>query len=144
MRIVICGQGAAGERLRAGIASRQLPNLTLFPLQDDESYREMMGDTDMCLITQQAGTGQYFFPSKLLSALAFARPVLAVADADSELSLAMEEGGFGVQVAPGHPWETGRCTGPGGEARPRCGATHGRGGSTLRRTFRVGPGAGKF
>ena len=51
----------------------------------------------------QAGTGQYFFPSKLLSALAFARPVLGVADADSELSLAMEGGEFGVQVPPGQP-----------------------------------------
>ena len=105
VRIVLCGQGAAGERLRAAIQARQLANLTLLPLQDDESYREMMGDTDMCLITQQAGTGQYFFPSKLLSALAFARPVLAVADADSELSLAMDEGGFGVQVEPAHPWK---------------------------------------
>ena len=104
VRIVICGQGAAGEKLRAGIAQRQLPNLTLLPLQDDEAYREMMQDTDLCLITQQAGTGQYFFPSKLLSALAFARPVLGVADANSELSLAMEEGGFGVQVPPEQPW----------------------------------------
>ena len=103
VRIVICGQGAAGEKLRAGIESRRLPNLTLLPLQDDEAYREMMLDADVCLITQQAGTGQYFFPSKLLSALAFARPVLAVADADSELSLAMVEGGFGVQVAPDQP-----------------------------------------
>ena len=62
-----------------------------------------MRDADVCLLTQQAGTGQYFFPSKLLSALAFAKPVLAVADADSELSLAMVEGGFGVQVAPDQP-----------------------------------------
>ena len=93
-----------GERLRAGIKERQLPNLTLLPLQDDEAYREMMLDSDVCLITQQAGTGQYFFPSKMLSALSFARPVLAVADADSELSLAIEEGGFGVQVKTDNPW----------------------------------------
>ena len=65
----------------------------------------MMADTDVCLITQQAGTGQYFFPSKLLSALAFARPVLAVADADSELALARDEGGFGGRTAPGRPDE---------------------------------------
>ena len=34
VRIVICGQGAAGE-----IARRQLPNLRLLPLQDEEAYR---------------------------------------------------------------------------------------------------------
>ena len=105
VKIVICGQGAAGERLRAELAHHPAANLTLLPLQDDGAYREMMADTDACLITQQAGTGQYFFPSKLLSALAFARPVLAVADADSELALAVDEGGFGWRVAPGDPGE---------------------------------------
>ena len=103
VRVVICGQGAARERLLAGIERHRLPNLTLFPLQDDEAYREMMADSDLCLITQQAGTGQYFFPSKLLSALAYAKPVLAVADSDSELAHAMTEGGFGLQVPTEQP-----------------------------------------
>lgn len=103
VRIVICGQGAARERLLAGIEERRLPNLHLLPLQDDEAYGEMMADTDLCLITQQAGTGQYFFPSKLLTALAFAKPVLAVADADSELAQAMDEGAFGFRVSPDQP-----------------------------------------
>ena len=101
VRIVICGQGAAGARLQEEAGRLGLPNLTLLPLQDDGAYREMMADTDLALITQQPGTGQYFFPSKLLSALAFARPVLAVADADSELALALREGGFGLLVPPG-------------------------------------------
>ena len=101
VRIVICGQGATGVRLQEEAARLGLPNLTLLPLQNDEAYREMMVDTDLALITQQPGTGQYFFPSKLLSALAFARPVLAVADADSELALALGEGGFGFLTPPG-------------------------------------------
>lgn len=103
VQIVICGQGAARERLLAGIEHHRLPNFHLLPLQDEESYRQMMVDTDLCLITQQAGTGQYFFPSKLLSALAFAKPVLAVTDADSELAHAMREGNFGFQVPTEQP-----------------------------------------
>ncbi len=105
VRIVVCGQGASAERLAATVAAQPLANFTLLPLQDDAAYREMMADTDVCLITQQAGTGQYFFPSKLLSALACARPVLAVADADSELALALDEGGFGWRTVPGWPGE---------------------------------------
>ena len=100
---MVCGQGAAGERLRGEAARDPHPGFTLLPLQDDEAYREMMVDTDVCLITQQAGTGQYFFPSKLLSALAFARPVLAVADADSELARAVDEGNFGTVAPSGDP-----------------------------------------
>ena len=105
VQIVICGQGATREELAAEIARRRLSNLRLLPLQDDEAYREMMTDADVCLITQQAGTGQFFFPSKLLSALAFAKPVLAVADADSELALAVDEGGFGLRVLTEQPEE---------------------------------------
>ena len=101
VRIVICGQGAAGARLQEEADRLGRPNLTLLPLQDDEAYREMMADTNLALITQQAGTGQYFFPSKLLSALACARPVLAVADGDSELALALGEGGFGLRTPAG-------------------------------------------
>jgi colanic acid biosynthesis glycosyl transferase WcaI len=103
VRIVICGQGAARERLLAEITENAAPNLHLLPLQDETAYREMMADTDLCLITQQAGTGQYFFPSKLLTALAFAKPVLAVADAESELAHAMAESGCGFQVPTGEP-----------------------------------------
>ncbi len=101
VQIVLCGGGAQREALAAWIEANRPPNLYLLPLQDDATYREMMVDTDLCLITQQAGTGQFFFPSKLLSALAFARPVLAVADVDSELSHAITESGCGFVAAPG-------------------------------------------
>ena len=47
-----------------------------------------------------AGSGRAFFPSKLLNPLAFARPVLSVADPDSELARAIAEGGFGRNVLP--------------------------------------------
>lgn len=105
VRIVICGNGAAQARIQAEIEQRRLPNLTLLPMHYDEDFREMMVDTDLCLITQQTGTGQYFFPSKLLSALAFARPTLAVADDNNELAEVLKQGGFGVRTTPNQPAE---------------------------------------
>lgn len=105
VRLVICGNGAAQARIQAEIERRRPPNLSLFPMQYGEDFREMMVDTDLCLITQQTGTGQYFFPSKLLSALAFARPTLAVADDHNELALVLKDGGFGVRTSPDQPAE---------------------------------------
>src|SRR6185369_6955934 len=58
-------------------------------------------DADVGLITQAPGTGQYFFPSKLLSLLQAGLPVATVADVDSELARAVAEGGFGLNVLPG-------------------------------------------
>ncbi len=105
VRLVICGHGAARDRIQAEIERRHPPNLTLLPMHYGEDFREMMVDTDLCLITQQTGTGQYFFPSKLLSALAFARPTLAVADDHNELAFVLRDGGFGVRTSPGQPAE---------------------------------------
>jgi len=54
------------------------------------------------VVTQEKGSGQFFFPSKLLTLLSHGCPVVAVADESSELAAAIAEGGFGLVVAPGN------------------------------------------
>jgi len=100
IKIVICGDGARRIEMEQQVAERKLHNLLLLPLQDDLGYREMKVDTSVSLITQQKGTGQFFFPSKLLSSMVFSKPVLAVGDADSELAVAVREADCGRAVAP--------------------------------------------
>ena len=100
IRIVICGDGAARATLEAQVRQRNLQNVTMLPLQDASMYANLLVDADVCLITQMAGSGSAFFPSKLLSALAFGKPIVSVADDDSALAVATAEGGFGVNVSP--------------------------------------------
>ncbi|HEY9154752.1 MAG TPA: WcaI family glycosyltransferase [Opitutaceae bacterium] len=98
----ICGEGAAKPALEKMIHDQTLEAAVhLYPLQPDDRYQSLLRETDISLITQQRGTGQFFFPSKLLSILQFGRPVLAVADACSELARAVESGRFGLVVEPG-------------------------------------------
>jgi colanic acid biosynthesis glycosyl transferase WcaI len=101
IKILIAGDGARRATLAEAIEKLCLENLKLLPLQEESAYREMLNDADCTLITQQKGTGSYFFPSKLLASLATGKPVLTVADAGSELAKAVREGGFGWNVAPG-------------------------------------------
>ena len=101
VKIVICGDGARRAAMEEQVSIRKLKNLLMLPLQDDAAYREMQVDTSISLITQIAGTGQFFFPSKLLSAMVFRKPVLAVADSNSELARAVVESNCGRVVAPG-------------------------------------------
>jgi len=100
VKIVICGDGSQRPRLAEQVARAGLANVTMLPLQPPEEYREMLRDSDVCLITQQRGTGQFFLPSKLLGALAFGKPVLSVGDESSELVKAARAGQFGVNVPP--------------------------------------------
>jgi colanic acid biosynthesis glycosyl transferase WcaI len=99
--IVIAGDGAARAELAAKIAAAQLDNVRLLPLLAEADYHALLATADLALITQALGTGQFFFPSKLLAALAAGRPVLAVADADSELARAVGQGGFGAVTPAG-------------------------------------------
>ncbi len=101
VKIVICGDGAARPQIEAAIQAKNLSNLALLPLQPKEQYPELLVDADVCLITQQAGSGAAFFPSKLLATLAYARPVVGVADDASELNRAIKVGEFGECVQPG-------------------------------------------
>jgi colanic acid biosynthesis glycosyl transferase WcaI len=103
IRIVICGEGAQREQLAERVRRHELRNVTMLPLQADAEYREMLVDADLCVITQQRGSGGFFFPSKLLTTLAWRKPVLTVADEESELVRALREGNFGVNVAAGQP-----------------------------------------
>jgi colanic acid biosynthesis glycosyl transferase WcaI len=103
IRIVICGQGAQRDHLTEAIRRYELKNVTMLPLQPDREYREMLVDADVCVITQQPGSGGFFFPSKLLTTLAWEKPVVTVADEESELVRALRDGHFGVNIGPGQP-----------------------------------------
>ena len=102
--ILLVGDGANRPELEAQIAALGVKSsVRLLPLLLERDYRQMLISSDICLVTQAPGTGRYFFPSKLLSILSVGTPILSVADEDSELARAVEEGQFGINVAPGNP-----------------------------------------
>jgi colanic acid biosynthesis glycosyl transferase WcaI len=103
IRIVIAGDGAARDSLEREVRARSLSNVSMLPLQFGMDYRELLVDADVSLITQQSGSGNAFFPSKLLITLAFSGPVLTVADEGSALARVVAEGGFGKNVTPAEP-----------------------------------------
>ena len=102
VQLLVAGDGAGRDDLERRLADGPLKELRLLPLLSNAEYEELLAATDVSLITQAAGTGQYFFPSKLLSSLAMQLPVIAVADETSELAQAVAEGGFGCTVPPGN------------------------------------------
>lgn len=100
IRIVICGDGAQRESLTQRVRELKLPNVSMLPLQAGRDYRALLVDADVCFITQQAGAGNSFFPSKLLGLLAESKTVVTVAAPECELALSLAEGKFGENVPP--------------------------------------------
>jgi len=105
IRILICGDGAQRDSLERQVRELRLPNMTMLPLQAGRDYRALLVDADVCFITQQAGSGNSFFPSKLLGLLAESKPVVTVAAPECELALSLAEGKFGVNIPPGRAQE---------------------------------------
>ena len=105
IRLLICGDGAQREVLAAQAREMKLPKFSMLPLQAGRDYRALLVDADLCFITQQAGAGNWFFPSKLLGLLAESKPVVTVASPECELAVSLAEGNFGVNVPPGRPQE---------------------------------------
>lgn len=103
IRFWVSGEGADKERFLQKIKDLGVKNLVLSSLLPDQEYRQMLVDADVCVITQQKGSGACFFPSKLLQTLAYSKPVVSVADTHSELFRAMADGRFGVNVLPDEP-----------------------------------------
>src|SRR5260370_10622826 len=82
---------------------RGLTNLSMLPLQFGSDYKELLVDANVSLITQQSGSGNAFFSSKLLIALAYSSPVVTVSDEGSALARVVAEGRFGRNIFPGKP-----------------------------------------
>ena len=93
------GDGADAEALRRTQAAQ--PDLTVGPLLPEPAYVRALAGAQACLITQRAGVGDSFLPSKLLPALATGTPVLAVCERVSPLGREVFAHGFGEVVDPG-------------------------------------------
>jgi colanic acid biosynthesis glycosyl transferase WcaI len=103
IHIIICGDGAERVRLENKLHSSHISNITMLPLLPKQQYFELLVDAHICLITQQSGSGASFFPSKLLNTLAFNKPVISVADDDSDLAKTVHQYEFGINIQPGKP-----------------------------------------
>lgn len=84
LKFVICGHGAAYQQIRQ--LDDGLPNVIWLPVQPMELLNDLLGLADVHLLPQKAGAADLVMPSKLTGMLASGRPVLATADAGTQVS----------------------------------------------------------
>jgi len=100
---LLVGDGAARPTLEAKVCELQLPNLRFWPLQPHDRFLELLAQSDVCLVTQQRTVSDIVFPSKVITLLAAARPVVASVGTGSEVARVIAESGAGITVAPEDP-----------------------------------------
>ena len=103
IQFVIVGEGVKKAALERDMKAKHLENVLFLPFQPRGIFPEMLAAADLSLVTLNADSALSSLPSKVFSAMASARPILAVAPPESELTQIVEEAGCGWNIPPGSP-----------------------------------------
>jgi colanic acid biosynthesis glycosyl transferase WcaI len=97
----IVGGGACRDDVEREIAARGLHNVKLRPPVRREELSASLNAADVAVISMRAGMSGLSVPSRLYNMLAAGRPVIAIADDDSEIANVVREEEIGWVVPPG-------------------------------------------
>lgn len=100
IHFLFCGSGAKKPWLESAVSSAALKNVTIQPSQPMAQLCDLLNGCDVAIISFMPGMAGISVPSRLYNVLAAGKPVIAVADADSELALVVIEEGVGWVVPP--------------------------------------------
>ncbi len=97
---VIVGEGLKKEALRKKAASLGLKNVAFLPFQPYRDLPDLLASADVLLVPLDKEKSQLSVPSKLYAFMAAGRPILGLADPDSEVATLLREKECGLAVPP--------------------------------------------
>ncbi len=100
IQFVVVGDGAARKSLENALANSTLNNFRMLPFQPIRIVNSMYAASDVCIVPLLRGFSYDTVPSKIYTAMAAGRPVLASAETDSETAMLINESSAGVCVEP--------------------------------------------
>ena len=103
IQFLIVGDGVEKDRIEKRAAAMALPNVCFLPMQSREKYPSVLAASDVCLVTLRADVKTPVVPSKIISAMAAQRPVIAALDPSGDAPELIRAAGCGVACNPGDP-----------------------------------------
>lgn len=94
----IQGAGSRADELATWLSAQGDPRIHMRPLTDEAGLVDALAWADAYVITEKAGAGSSFIPSKLIPGMTSATPILAVCDADGPLGHEISEWNVGYRV----------------------------------------------
>ena len=98
--LLFIGKGTRRNWLETTIRKRGLENVTLLPYRRSEELSDSLGACDLAVIAMLPGMTGVSVPSRVYNIMAAGKPILAIADEDSELAQLLREEGIGWIVPP--------------------------------------------
>lgn len=103
VRYVLVGDGAVRSALESRAQQLGLSNVSIISLLPREKFQRLLATAQVCLVSQQGSVADIVFPSKVLTLLAAAKPVIASVTPASEVATVIAVAGAGVVVPPEDP-----------------------------------------
>ena len=103
IHFLIVGDGVEKRRLERKAKEMDLQNVQFVPMQPRHRYPEVLNASDVCLATLRAEVRTPVVPSKILSIMAAARPVVAAVNLDGDAPRLIKEAQCGLVVFPENP-----------------------------------------
>lgn len=100
---VLVGEGSEKGELMAHAQRDELSNVYFLPLVPREELPHLMATADLLVLNQHPDMIEGVIPSKLLTYMAAARPVVVAAHRDSEAARQVQAAGCGIWVEPNQP-----------------------------------------
>jgi colanic acid biosynthesis glycosyl transferase WcaI len=101
IHFLLIGSGAKRRGVETYLASARLKNVSMLPLQQRQELAETLNACDVAIISFIKGISGISVPSRMYNIMAAGKPIIAVADDDSELALVVCEEKIGWVVRPG-------------------------------------------
>ena len=103
IHFLFAGDGAKRQWLEEHVRAFELDNVTILPLQPRKKLCELLNASDAAVISFIPGMAGLSVPSRMYTTMAAGKPIIAVADEDSELALVVREEEIGWIVPPDRP-----------------------------------------
>jgi glycosyltransferase involved in cell wall biosynthesis len=103
IHFLFIGSGALEELIQEFIKTNELNNVTLLGFQNRNEQNDFLNACDVAIVTLNDGMYGLGVPSKAYNIMACGKPLLVVADVNSEISLCVKEHNIGWVVNPSNP-----------------------------------------
>lgn len=103
IHFIFCGAGAKKEWVESEVQKNNMNNITIIESQPRSELGNLLNACDVAIISFMPGMAGVSVPSRMYNILAAGKPIIAVADPDSELALVILEEEIGWVVPPARP-----------------------------------------
>jgi colanic acid biosynthesis glycosyl transferase WcaI len=105
IHFLLIGSGAKKLWVEQRAAGRRLANMTVLPYQPRDALAISLNACDLAVISFAPGMAGVSVPSRMYNVMAAGKPILAIADPNSELAQVVREDDIGWVVTPDKPEE---------------------------------------